>query len=133
MMDDYLLPGVILHEGNTLSSVDNPAFTTDNWQVNQNEYSVRVDGVASFYTCDGNYVEFVSEPGADPGWIKLYPKGQVLVALLHQRMILNFHASSFIYDGKGIMILVLQEPESHLSLRHLLLKEAGSCPMILHL
>jgi len=29
----------------------------------------------------------------------------VLVALLHQRKIINFHASSFVYDGRGVMIL----------------------------
>ena len=45
------------------------------------------------------------EPGADPDWVQLYLNGQVLVALLHQRKIISFHASSFIHDGRGVMIL----------------------------
>jgi hypothetical protein len=42
---------------------------------------------------------------ADPEWVQLYLNNQVLVALLHQRKVINFHASSFIHKGKGIMIL----------------------------
>ena len=30
---------------------------------------------------------------------------QVLVALLHQREIINFHAGSFVYNGRGVMVL----------------------------
>jgi len=105
MIDDYLLPGVTLEEVISLPAVYNPAFSSDNWQVSQREYMMQADGVASFYVRDGNYVEYVPVPDADPGWVRLYLRGQVLVALLHQRSILNFHASSFNYDGRGIMIL----------------------------
>ena len=62
-------------------------------------------GWATFTCSDGLEVEFTVFPGADPEWVQLYLNGQVLVALLHQRKIINFHASSFIYDGRGIMIL----------------------------
>ncbi|MZP67240.1 MAG: hypothetical protein GT597_13970 [Bacteroidales bacterium] len=105
MIDDYVLPDVSLREVSAVKTVVNPDFTSGNWQVNQNEYSARVDGVADFYVRDGNYVEFVPDAGANQGWIRLYLRGQVLVALLHQRRILNFHASSFVHDGKGIMVL----------------------------
>ena len=44
-------------------------------------------------------------PEADPEWVQLYLNGQVLVALLHQRKIINFHASSFLHEGHGVMIL----------------------------
>ncbi len=53
----------------------------------------------------GKEVKFSVEPSADPEWVQLYLSGQVLVALLHQRKIINFHASSFIHDGWGVMIL----------------------------
>ena len=45
------------------------------------------------------------EARADPDWVNLYLNNQVLVALLHQRKIISFHASSFILDGRGVMIL----------------------------
>ena len=105
MIGDYVLPDVSLHEVATMKEVVKPVFTSGNWQVNQKEYAVRVEGIANFYVREGNYVEFVPAAGSDPGWIRLYLRGQVLVALLHQRSILNFHASSFNYGGIGIMIL----------------------------
>lgn len=73
--------------------------------VNESEYLQKVPGVGRFYASDGRYVEYFSEEGADPEWVRLYLNGQVLVALLHQRKIISFHASSFVHDGQGVMIL----------------------------
>ncbi len=44
-------------------------------------------------------------PGVDEEWINIYLNGQVLAALMHQRKILNFHASSFIHNNKGVILL----------------------------
>jgi len=73
--------------------------------VNYREFALHVEEVGDFYACDGNRVEFSPAKGSDPDWVNLYLNGQVLVALLHQRRIINFHASSFIHEGRGVMIL----------------------------
>ena len=86
-------------------AVTDPVFTGENILANQQEFSMDVDGVGSFYVSGGNEVEFTPLSGADPGWVELILNGQVLVALLHQRRIINFHASSFIHNSRGIMIL----------------------------
>ena len=99
------LSGVIVRQCLTPHSVNAPVYSGENLQVNQREFAIRVDGVGSFYARDGKEVEYIAEAGADPDWVKLYLNGQVLVALLHQRKIINFHASSFVHKDCGIMII----------------------------
>lgn len=99
------LNGVKIREVSSLSRVNDPVWSDDHRQVNGHEFAMQVPGVGNFYARDGCFVEYTASPGADTDWIKLYLNGQVLVALLHQRRIINFHASSFIHCGMGIMIL----------------------------
>lgn len=100
-----LLPDVVISKSPVHRSVACPAYVGENFQVSRNEYSLQITDVGSFFAKDGRVVEYSAAPGADDEWVKLYLHGQVLVALLHQRGILNFHASSFIYDGLGVMVL----------------------------
>ena len=100
-----LMPDVAIKKCRVSRKVDVPVFCGENLQVSQDEYSLQVPEVGSFYVRDGREVEFSVVPGADEDWVKLYLNGQVLVALLHQRKIINFHASSFIHDGRGVMVL----------------------------
>jgi hypothetical protein len=104
---NLLLPlkDVTLCQSDRTSRVKDPSKIADNWQVSQNEFAMQVEGVGDFYTRDGIYVEFSPVEGADPEWVKLFLNSRVMVALLHQRKVLNFHASSFIDKGRGIMIL----------------------------
>jgi hypothetical protein len=101
----YPLPDVTLRQVGSPRKVKNPAYSGENCQVNPREYAMQMQGVGSFYACNGNEVEFAAEPGADNDWVSLSLNSQVLVALLHQRKIINFHASSFIHNDRGIMIL----------------------------
>jgi hypothetical protein len=82
-----------------------PAYSDEYIQCNQTEFSLQVKGTGRFYACNGNQVEYSVENGSDPEWVRLFLNGQVMVALLHQRKIINFHASSFIYNDEGVMIL----------------------------
>ena len=100
-----VLPDIIIRECALPGKEMEPVYSADNLQVNQNEFSLQVPEVGSFYVRDGKEVEYSIVQGADPNWVQLYLNGQVLVALLHQREIINFHASSFIHDGRGVMIL----------------------------
>jgi len=82
-----------------------PLYSDKLLRINQMCFNLQVQGVGSFYACDGKIVEYSAEEGADAQWVQLYLNNQVLVALLHQRKIISFHASSFVYDGRGVMIL----------------------------
>lgn len=85
--------------------VEHPAYSDDWMQLNQTEFALDVEGVARFYACNGKHIEICPEKDADSDWINLHLNGFVLVAILHQRSIINFHASSFIHNGKGIILL----------------------------
>ena len=87
-----------------LPELEAPLWVGAGCQVSPEEYALQVPGVGSYYAADGKRVLLHAEPGADPKWVRLYLYGQVLVALLHQRKIINFHASGFVYDGRGVMI-----------------------------
>jgi len=105
MKDNMILPGVNVRMGAIPGFSVLPSCSTEKWQANQKEFLLRADGVGAFYVRNGNEVIYSVEEGADPDWVNLYLNGQVMVALLHQRKIISFHASSFIYDGRGVMIL----------------------------
>ncbi len=99
------LPGVTIRRVALVTGVNDQLYAGDGSQVNHHEFAIQVAGVGSFYARQGKQVEYSVEPGADEEWVKLCLNGQVLVALLHQRGIISFHASSFVHSGRGVMIL----------------------------
>ena len=101
----YPLPDVVLTEKDNLPGIAEPLASGENWQAGNSKFLLHAKGVGSFYVRDGREVLYHAADGADRAWVQLYLNGQVLVALLHQRQIINFHASSFIYGGHGVMIL----------------------------
>ncbi|MDF1561306.1 MAG: hypothetical protein P1P83_14035 [Bacteroidales bacterium] len=105
MKRKFPVGGVDIIEKSDVSGLVSPLYSAGNWQASQREFFMAVEGVGRFHVRDGNTVEYSVAPGADRDWVNLYLNGQVLVALLHQRKIINFHASSFIHDGRGKMIL----------------------------
>ena len=105
MKHNMILPGVNVQRGVIPDFIGRPSYRTEKWKANQNEMLLQADGVGAFYVRNGNEVMYTPEESADPEWIQLYLNGQVLVALLHQRKIISFHASSFIHEGRGVMVL----------------------------
>lgn len=101
----HLIPDVTVAHVQATGDVQNPVYSTENLQASQREFSITVPSVGIFFVRDSREVEFSVLPEADEDWVRLYLNGQVLVALLHQRKIINFHASSFVYAGRGVMIL----------------------------
>jgi len=101
----FLVRDVLLGEVDAVPLIKSPFVSGDVWQASGTEYSIQAPGVGSFYVYDGREVRFSPLQGADPDWVQLYLNGHVLVALLHQRKIINFHASSFVNAGCGVMIL----------------------------
>jgi len=102
---NYYLPDLHIRRVDRLPEIIRPVYTGTGMEVAPGEFLLKVPGVADFYVAEGHLVEYVCHSGADREWIRLYLEGVVLVALLHQRDIISFHASSFVYEGKGVMVL----------------------------
>jgi len=101
----YPLQGVTVRHVKNVAQIADPLFIGTDYQVSPTEYSLQAAGVGCFYACNGSLVEYSTEKDADPEWIRLHLNNRVLAALLHQRKLINFHGSSFIYKDKGIMLL----------------------------
>lgn len=99
------LGGVKIRSDVSVRGISDIRFSDEGVDVNEREFLLKVPGVGSFYACDGRIVEYSAEKGADLQWVQLYLNNQVLVALLHQRKVISFHASSFMLDRRGVMIL----------------------------
>ncbi len=85
-------------------TVANPVYSDDYISMNQDEFSMDVEGVGWYYVSGGNFISLVPYPDADKTTIELYLNGSAYGAILHQRKILPLHGSCFRYEGKGIMI-----------------------------
>jgi hypothetical protein len=84
--------------------VASPLYDDGFFRLNQNEFSMDVEEVASFYACDGNYISLVIDPKATKANIELYLNGSVYGAILHQRKIMPMHGSCFVHNNQGIML-----------------------------
>ena len=81
-----------------------PIYNDSFYRLNQNEFSMDVEGVGSFYASGGNYIALNINPNATRENIELYLNGSTYGAILHQRKIMPLHGSCFTYENKGIMI-----------------------------
>ena len=86
------------------TQVNSPLYS-DEWnQINQNDFALDAEGVAWFYAKNGNYIEIFPYENYNQHTLELYLNGSVYGAILHQRLILPLHGSSFNYLGNGIMV-----------------------------
>lgn len=102
---NYSLPDLKISRTDRLPEIVRPLYSGSGMEVAPGEFILKIPGVADFYVAEGHLVEYLCHPSADRDWVRLYLEGVVLVALLHQRYIISFHASSFIHKGKGVMIM----------------------------
>jgi hypothetical protein len=100
----FPLKDVTLREVSDIRMVEAPVYADDIWQMNQNEFAMQVEGVGSFFACNGNEVEYVPVPGSSKEALELYLNGSVYGAILHQRQILPLHGSSIIENNTGVII-----------------------------
>ena len=87
-----------------LESLTNPRFSCSYMQVNEDDFYLNVDQVASYSAKKGNIIQIYPHKNADIASIKLFLNGSVLGAILHQRATLPFHGSCFEYNQKGVLI-----------------------------
>ena len=104
MNPEFPVSDIELRKVKTTRSVLLPIYSNSTWQLNQHEFAMQVEGVASFYVCNGREVEFAPAEGATRESIELYLNGSVYGAILHQRNILPLHGSSFVSNGQGIIL-----------------------------
>ena len=101
---NFPLSDVTVRKISVTRRVNNPLFADDYWQMNQNEFAMQVEGVGTFYACNGTEAEYaVYDKSADDS-VQLYLNGSVYGAILHQRQILPMHGSSFAFDKRGVML-----------------------------
>ncbi|HCK25382.1 MAG TPA: hypothetical protein DHW31_11575 [Bacteroides graminisolvens] len=83
---------------------EDPIIGKHRWSANENELTLRIENVASYKTQNGVEVYVCPNPISDTDSIQLFLNGSVLGAVLHQRGIMPFHGSSFIFKDQGVLI-----------------------------
>ncbi len=104
MNPKFPLDDVLLKQVKEPRTVKVPLYADSFWQINQNEFSMQVEGVGRFYACNGIDVEYAPAEDATQAMVELYLNGSVYGAILHQRNILPLHGSSFVWKGRGILL-----------------------------
>jgi hypothetical protein len=100
----FPLPDVKIEITDIQKEVENPLYDDGYYRLNQNEFSMNVEGVGRFYASGGNYISLILNPKATKANIELYLNGSTYGAILHQRKIMPMHGSCFVYNNKGIML-----------------------------
>lgn len=104
MNPKFPLSDVVIRRVEVTRKVEDPLYADGFWQISQNEFAMKVEGVGEFYACNGSEIEYTPFPDATLASVELYLNGSVYGAILHQRHILPIHGSSFVWQGKGIML-----------------------------
>lgn len=84
--------------------ISNPVVENSWMSINEYEFRMQIEQVGEFYAGYGKLVQYSIHSDATTSSIELYLNGSVFGAILHQRKILPIHGSSFIYNGKGIIL-----------------------------
>lgn len=74
------------------------------WCANENELTLQIEHIAFCKIENGTKVDVYPYPNSDKDSIQLFLNGSVLGAVLHQRGIMPFHGSSFIFKDRGVLI-----------------------------
>lgn len=90
--------------GEEFEPLANPRMVRSHIQVDEKDFLLTVHNVASYRVRNGNQVWIHPFKDADESDIELFLNGSVLGALLHQRGMLPLHGSSFVSEGKGVVI-----------------------------
>ncbi|MCP3935935.1 MAG: hypothetical protein GY708_11260 [Actinomycetia bacterium] len=86
----------------TPESIDNPTITRPIWSASDDEWLQTVKGVARYHVSGGTTIA-IEQWGSDRD-VRAYLFGSTIGALLHQRRLLTLHASSFLLDGKAVLV-----------------------------
>lgn len=96
-------PDVFIQYGNVPQYLENKTKSGLKYQINDREFLLKVDGVASYYIREGKQVIVQPHQGACTHDVRLFLMGSAIGALLHQRNLLPLHGSSIKF-GEGAVI-----------------------------
>ncbi|MFA6713518.1 MAG: hypothetical protein WCR82_06540 [Bacteroidales bacterium] len=94
----------VKYEGNKIESSDSYIYTRPHFKIKEDDFFLDIKNVARYRVQEGQTILVDPYENADKESVKLFLDGSALGALLHQRGILPFHSSSFLYKDKGIMV-----------------------------
>lgn len=82
-----------------------PVYSGNLMQVSHDHCRIEIPGIGVFLMVGGHELRCTAGPGIDRQLLETYLQGLPVAALLHQRRVLHFHAASFVYQEKGVMVL----------------------------
>jgi hypothetical protein len=74
------------------------------FKIEEDDFFLNIKDVARYRVCNGQTIWVNPYKEADEKSVNLFLEGSVLGAVLHQRGLLPFHASSFKFKDKGIIV-----------------------------
>lgn len=96
-------PDIVIREGKTPVSLENPLNNGILFQATENEFLLKILNLGRIYVQNGDTITI--ERINDTSWneFSAFILGTVFGALLHQRRLLPLHGSSVVYKKKGLI------------------------------
>ena len=104
MVFDFPVSNVAISYKHPVPKLDNPVLDYPAFQVKENEFFMEVDRIARYLVRNGDEIFIDQHDEADIASVYLFLAGSAFGVLLHQRCMLPLHGSSFVYNGKGVVI-----------------------------
>ncbi len=82
----------------------NPKYKTEFLDVDENDFILKVENIATYRVVNGINIYIQLHGNVDVYSVELFLCSSVLGAILHQRGIMPFHGSSFIFKNQGVLI-----------------------------
>ncbi len=104
---DYLLPSTSIEIKNNTEEIGHPEsciLSRPHFKINETDFFLEVKDVARYRVQNGETIQVSPCKNADKASVNLFLEGSTLGALLHQRKMLPFHGSSFVFNNNGITI-----------------------------
>lgn len=79
-------------------------YSRDHIRINEQHFSLSVPEVADYWAADGKRIWVKPMAEVDEASVRLFLNGSVFGAVLHQQGLVPFHASSFQYKEKVVLI-----------------------------
>lgn len=95
---------VTIHRVEGKLSLKNSLFSRRFLLANEEELLLYIDNIAVYKICNGSDVFINTHTNSNDLSVELFLNGSVLGAILHQRGIMPFHGSSFVFRNQGVLI-----------------------------
>jgi len=83
--------------------IENPVFAGVRYEVGNNQFLLKVDGVARFLVEKGQSIVIDRTEGGSDNEIRLFLLGSAISALIHQRGLLPIHGSAVVINNQAVI------------------------------